>query len=101
MFFQEPLPQHISGTLNRSFNEVLLIAADIFLGGLFLWGLWQIRGNIKRLAVLVHPYFFTLATLAPFYVVGRNIANIYFVVLILASYAIVNLIEKRIQLRSQ
>ena len=101
LFFQEPLPQHVSGTLNRSVNEALLIAADIFLGGLFLWGLWQIRGNVKKLAVLVHPYFFTLATLAPFYVTGRNIANVYFVVLIIASYAFVTLIDKRMQRRIQ
>jgi hypothetical protein len=34
------------------------------------------------------PYLYTLLTLAPFYVAGRNIANVYFVVLMLAAVSL-------------
>jgi cation transport ATPase len=88
VFFQETLPQHVSGTLNKSLGTALLLVVDGMLGGLFLFGIWLRRKRWKELLVVMFPYLYTLLTLAPFYVAGRNIANVYFVVLMLAAVSL-------------
>jgi len=88
VFFQETLPQHVSGTLNKSLSTALLLVVDGTLGGLFLFGIWLRRKRWKELLVVMFPYLYTLLTLAPFYVAGRNIANVYFVVLMLAAVSL-------------
>jgi 4-amino-4-deoxy-L-arabinose transferase-like glycosyltransferase len=88
LFFQPQLPQHISGTMNVSFGKVFLLVVDGLLTGLFLAGLWITRKRWKALLVICFPYYYTLLSLAPFYLTGRNIMNVYFVVLLLASVTI-------------
>jgi len=88
LFFQPQLPQHISGTMNVSFGKVFLLLVDGLLTGLFLAGIWITRKRWKDLLVICFPYYYTLLSLAPFYLTGRNIMNVYFVVLLLASVAI-------------
>jgi 4-amino-4-deoxy-L-arabinose transferase-like glycosyltransferase len=90
LFFQPQLPQHVTGTLNLSFGKVILLILDGLLTGLFLAGLWQTRNNWKNLLTLSYPYLYTLVSLAPFYLAGRNIMNVYFVVLLFSSAAIVH-----------
>ncbi|MCX6133081.1 MAG: glycosyltransferase family 39 protein [Ignavibacteriales bacterium] len=85
LFFQPQLPQHVTGTLNTSFGKIMLMIVDGLFTGCFLAGLWLTRRRWRDLAVLCYPYVYTLVTLAPFYLVGRNIMNVYFVVLIVGS----------------
>ena len=94
LFFQPQLPQHVSGTLNLSFGKALLMIIDGLLTGLFLAGLWISRGRWKDDLVVCYPYLYTLVSLAPFYLAGRNIMNVYFVVLIFASAAALHLWER-------
>lgn len=94
IFFQPTLPQHVAGTLNLSFSKVALMIVDAGLSLLFLGGIWHMRRRWKDLLVLGYPYIYTLVTLAPFYLVGRNIMNVYFVVLILASVSISHVWER-------
>ena len=91
LFFQPQLPQHVTGTINVSFGKVFLLVVDGLLTGLFLAGIWILRKRWKDLLVLCYPYLYTLVSLAPFYLAGRNIMNVYFVVLLLASVSIVQL----------
>lgn len=94
LFFQPQLPQHVTGTLNVSFNKVLLLLADGLLTGLFLAGIWFNRSRWKELLTIGYPYLYTLGTLAPFYLVGRNVMNVYFVVLLVASASLLHLLER-------
>ena len=94
IFFQPTLPQHVSGTLNLSFSKIGLLAIDAVFTLLFLAGVWLMRTRWKDLLVLGYPYIYTLVTLAPFYLVGRNIMNVYFVVLLLTSSAVVHLWDR-------
>lgn len=94
LFFQETPTQHVSGTHNRLLSQWVLLGADVFLGGLFLWGLWRERNHWKKLLVTVTPYLYTLVTLAPFYVAGRNIANSYYVILLFSAYSLVLIWDK-------
>jgi 4-amino-4-deoxy-L-arabinose transferase-like glycosyltransferase len=91
IFFQPLLPKHVSGTLNLSVSKIALLVVDVLLTCLFLTGIWLTRSRWKDLLVVGYPYLYTLATLAPFYLVGRNIMNVYFVVLIVASVALTSL----------
>jgi hypothetical protein len=91
LFFQPQLPQHITGTMNTSFGKVFLLILDGLLTGLFFAGIWIARKQWKDLVVICYPYLYTLISLAPFYLAGRNIMNVYFVVLLLASVALVHL----------
>jgi hypothetical protein len=86
VFFRET--QHVSGMLNKSLSITVLLVVDGILGGLFLLGIWLTRKRWKELLVVMFPYLYTLLTLAPFYVAGRNIANVYFVVLMFASVSL-------------
>ena len=88
LFFQPQLPQHITGTINVSFGKVFLLVVDGLLTGLFFAGIWITRKRWKDLLVIGYPYLYTLVSLAPFYLAGRNIMNVYFVVLLFASVAI-------------
>ena len=88
LFFRPQLPQHISGTMNVSFGKTFLLVVDGILTGLFFAGIWITRKRWKDLLVICYPYYYTLVSLAPFYLTGRNIMNVYFVVLLLASVAI-------------
>jgi hypothetical protein len=90
LFFQPQLPQHVTGTMNISFGKIFLLAIDGLLGGLFLAGIWIARKRWKDLLFICYPYLYTLTSLAPFYLAGRNIMNVYFVVLLLASVAVVH-----------
>jgi 4-amino-4-deoxy-L-arabinose transferase-like glycosyltransferase len=90
IFFQPQLPQHVTGTMNLSFGKVILLILDGLLTGLFLAGIWLTRNDWKNLLTLSYPYLYTLISLAPFYLAGRNIMNVYFVVLLFASAAIVH-----------
>jgi 4-amino-4-deoxy-L-arabinose transferase-like glycosyltransferase len=94
VFFQPTLPQHVSGTLNLSFSKIGLLAIDAVFTLFFLAGVWLMRTRWKDLLVLGYPYIYTLVTLAPFYLVGRNIMNVYFVVLLLISSAVVHLWDR-------
>jgi 4-amino-4-deoxy-L-arabinose transferase-like glycosyltransferase len=91
LFFQPQLPQHITGTMNVSFGKAFLLAVDGVLTGLFFAGIWITRKRWKDLLVVCYPYLYTLVSLAPFYLAGRNIMNVYFVVLLLASVALIHL----------
>jgi hypothetical protein len=91
LFFQPQLPQYVIGTLNRSFGNSILMLADGLVTGLFLGGIWISRRRWRELLVVGYPYLYTLVTLAPFYLVGRNIMNVYFVVLLLASVSLTHL----------
>lgn len=93
LFFQPQLPQHVTGTMNLSFGKALLMVVDGLFTGLFLAGIWMTRKRWRELAVVCYPYVYTLATLAPFYLVGRNIMNVYFVVLILTSATLMHIWE--------
>ena len=88
VFFQPQLPQHVTGMLNLSVAKLALMIVDGLFTGCFLAGIWLARRRWRELAVICYPYLYTLLTLAPFYLVGRNIMNVYFVVLILASYTL-------------
>ena len=94
LFFQPQLPQHVTGTLNVSFSKVLLLLVDGLLTGLFLAGIWVTRSRWKELLAIGYPYLYTLGTLAPFYLVGRNIMNVYFVVLLVAAISLSHLWER-------
>ncbi len=94
LFFQDVLPEHRAGLLNKTLSSWLLILIDAFLSSLFLAGMWLLRKRWKLLLILMLPYLYTWLTLSPFYVTGRNIANVYPTVLILSSLAIVTLWER-------
>ena len=94
IFFQPLLPKHLTGTLNVSVSKIALLASDLLLTGLFLVGVWLTRSRWRDLLVVGYPYLYTLATLAPFYLVGRNIMNVYFVVMIFASVALSSLWDR-------
>lgn len=94
IFFQPLLPKHVTGTLNLSVSKIALLAVDVLLTCLFFAGIWLTRSRWKDLLVVGYPYLYTLATLAPFYLVGRNIMNVYFVVLLLASVALTSLWDR-------
>jgi hypothetical protein len=91
LFFQPLLPKHVTGTLNLSISKIALLAIDALVTCLFLAGVWLTRRRWKDLLMVGLPYLYTMATLAPFYLVGRNIMNVYFVVLILTSVTIAHL----------
>ena len=74
--------------MNVSFGKAFLLVVDGILTGLFFAGIWITRKRSKDLLVICYPYYYTLVSLAPFYLTGRNIMNVYFVVLLLASVAI-------------
>jgi 4-amino-4-deoxy-L-arabinose transferase-like glycosyltransferase len=101
MFFQPQLPQHVTGTMNISFGKVFLLIIDGLLGGLFFAGIWITRKRWKDLLLMCYPYLYTLISLAPFYLAGRNIMNVYFVVLLLASVALVHLWSRMIPSSAQ
>ena len=92
VFFRET--QHVSGMLNKSLSTAVLLVVDGILGGLFLFGIWLTRKRWKELLVVMLPFLYTLFTLAPFYVAGRNIANVYFVVLMLAAVSLAYVWER-------
>lgn len=89
LFFQPQLPQNVTGTLNISFGKIVVLVADGLFTAAFLAGLWISRKRWRECLIICYPYLYTLITLAPFYLVGRNIMNIYFVVLIMGSSAVV------------
>jgi 4-amino-4-deoxy-L-arabinose transferase-like glycosyltransferase len=93
LFFQEPLPQHVVGTINLSFGKFFLLVFDGAMGVLCFIGIWLMRKRWRELLTLGGPYLYTLATLAPFYLAGRNIMNVYFVVLIMASVTLLHIWE--------
>ncbi len=94
LFFQKTSIRSDTGILNQRVSILLLLGADgIMVVGLF-WGIWLARARIKILLVLTLPLLYTLATLSPFYVVGRNIMNVYFVTLIFVSMSFVWLGER-------
>ncbi len=94
LFFQPQLPQHVSGTLNLSFGKIVLMMIDGLFTGSFLAGIWLTRKRWRDLIIVCYPYLYTLLTLAPFYLVGRNIMNVYFVVLILGSVTLAHIWER-------
>jgi hypothetical protein len=91
LFFQPQLPQHVTGTMNVSFGKALVLVLDGLLTGLFFAGIWFARKQWKDVLLICYPYIYTLISLAPFYLAGRNIMNVYFVVLLFASLAAVRL----------
>jgi len=94
LFFQPQLPQHVTGTLNLSFGKFVLMIVDGLFTGCFLFGLWLSRKRWRDLMIVCYPYIYTLVTLAPFYLVGRNIMNVYFVVMIFGSVTIIHIWER-------
>jgi hypothetical protein len=101
LFFQSTSIKSDTGILNQKVSILPLLAIDaVMVAGLFL-GLWLSRHKITTVIIVALPLLYTLATLAPFYVVGRNIMNIYFVTLLCASVAIIWLWEKSVELRQR
>jgi len=90
LFFQPRRQEQVTGFLNLSIGKMALIVVDGILTGLFLAGIWITRRRWRELLTLCYPYLYTLLTLAPFYFVGRNIMNVYFVVLIVGAVALVH-----------
>ncbi len=84
------------GTLNHLgyFGEIALMLVDLAIGILFVVGIWITRKKIAAFVVVILPFLYTLATLAPFYVTGRNIANSYCSEVIFASLGLIFVIEK-------
>ena len=87
--------------MNVSFGKVILLLIDGILSGLFFAGLWITRKEWKNLLVVCYPYLYTLVSLAPFYLAGRNIMNVYFVVLLFASAAMVHIWNRMIPSSNQ
>jgi len=94
LFFQPRRPEQVTGMLNLSVGKVTLILIDGLFAGFFLTGIWITRKRWRELLILCYPYMYTLVTLAPFYLVGRNIMNVYFVVIILASVTFVHIVNR-------
>jgi hypothetical protein len=94
LFFQPQLPQHVTGTINLAFGKIILLLVDGVMSSFFLAGIWISRKRWKETLPVMYPYLYTLATLAPFYLAGRNIMNVYFVVFMLASVSLVYLWER-------
>jgi 4-amino-4-deoxy-L-arabinose transferase-like glycosyltransferase len=94
IFFQETLQQHVTGFLNRSIGTAFVLSIDVLFGVLFLVGVWMARHRWRSLLLLLIPFLYTVGTLAPFYVTGRNIANVYFTVLVLVAFAATELLER-------
>ena len=87
LFFQEPPQEAKTGLLNQlgRMGKWGLVGVDAGLGLLFLCGIYVHRKRPASLLIVLLPFLYTLVTLAPFYVTGRNIANAYCSEMILAS----------------
>ncbi len=85
IFFQSSNREETTGLHNQTLaGWVLLLIDGILAGGLF-YGVWVFRHSWKILLLLGLPLLYTIVTLAPMYVVGRNILNVYFVTLLVAA----------------
>jgi hypothetical protein len=94
LFFRSPSRSNQTGLLNQNVSRTVLMIVDgLFVAGL-LAGVWLLRRRWKVVLVAVLPLAYTIATLAPFYVVGRNIMNVYFVTLLFASVAFVHVVDR-------
>jgi hypothetical protein len=85
LFFQQSSIKSDTGILNRKMSVLALIAVDGVMVVAFAGGLVLSRKKKIILTIVLLPFLYTLVTLAPFYVVGRNIMNIYFVTILFAS----------------
>ncbi|MBI3577961.1 MAG: glycosyltransferase family 39 protein [Ignavibacteriales bacterium] len=94
LFFQDSPQQQATGFLNKSVSSYVLVLVDAAMSMLFLTGVWLTRDRWRLLLLLLLPYLFTWITLSPFYVTGRNIANVYFVVLLFASVGVMRVLER-------
>lgn len=99
LFFMPTLPNNQLGMINKKVTVPLLVVIDIILGSLFFAGLWLARKKGRLVLLLLIPYLYTLCTLSPFYVTGRNIANIYYTVFIFDALAITALWQWIAQVR--
>jgi hypothetical protein len=95
VFFQRQLNEGKTGAMNQTgaAGKWLLIVIDGCLGALFLYGVWLKRSEFSTLAILIIPFVYTIATLSPFYVTGRNIANAYCSEIIFASAGLVFIVQ--------
>ncbi|MFZ1080501.1 MAG: glycosyltransferase family 39 protein [Candidatus Kryptoniota bacterium] len=84
------------GALNQvgHLGETALMLVDFGIGALFVVGVWIQKKKVESLVIVVLPFLYTLVTLAPFYVTGRNIANSYCSEIIVASVGLVFVAEK-------
>jgi hypothetical protein len=81
LFFQRPTSATDTGIHNKKFSPILLLIIDgMFALGLGV-GIWLCRRKWREALLLAAPLLYTILALAPFYVVGRNILNCYFVTL--------------------
>ncbi len=95
LFFQNTSIKTDTGILNRNISILPLLFVDgLMTAGLFA-GIWLTRRQPKTLLIVTLPLLYTLATLAPFYVVGRNIMNTYFVTILFAALSAEWLWERR------
>lgn len=95
LFFQPSSDKPTTGLLNAGFQEwVLMIIDGLFFVGM-LGGVWLSRRKGKMILPVALPLLYTLATLSPFYVVGRNIMNAYFVTLLFSSVTTFWVLEHR------
>ena len=94
LFFQKTSIKADTGILNQKVSKMALLALDGLMVAGLLWGAWLVRLNWRILIIVSLPLSYTLVTLAPFYVVGRNIMNVYFVTLLFASISAVWLWQK-------
>jgi hypothetical protein len=95
LFFQSTSIRSDTGILNQKVSILPLLAVDGLMAAGLLMGLWLSRREKKTLLIVALPLLYTLATLSPFYVVGRNIMNVYFVTILFASVSAIWLWERR------
>jgi len=95
VFFQPVPEEHKAGIINKSLAPAIPIVADVLLGGFFLAGLWMGRRRWKLLLLTGSPYFYTAITLAPIYITGRNIANVYYFVFLVGASAVEHILPDR------
>lgn len=89
----------VTGILNQRLSRWLLFTADLVFVAGFLAGIWITRLRGREVLIILLPWLYTFLTLAPFYVVGRNILNSYVVVLVFASAAFAASIWRNIQMQ--
>ncbi len=93
-FFEDSSRPTNTGILNVGLSRWILLLIDGLMVATLLTGFWLCRKKWRLALLVALPLVYTLLTLSPFYVVGRNIMNIYFVTLIFAAVSFDFLIQK-------
>jgi hypothetical protein len=94
IFLQKSTTNTDTGIHNQAFGKPILLIFDfVFVIGL-ISGLWISRMNFRMNIIIALPLIYSIIMLSPFYVVGRNILNVYFVTLIFSAITIVWIWER-------